>query len=62
MVFVFFSRSSLEENWREADNMSVLIPVSEQLQGAQPAGSVVSKVRKPLRLACRVSLVDVHGR
>ena len=53
---------SLEENWREADNMSVLIPVSEQLQGAQPAGSVVSEVRKPLKLACCVSLVNMHSR
>ena len=52
----------LEENWREADNMSALIPKSEQLQGAQPAGRVVSEVHKPLRLACRVSLVDVHSR
>ena len=42
--------------------MSALIPVSEQLQGAQPAGHVVSEVRKLLRLACRMSLVDVHGR
>ena len=41
--------------------MSVLIPVSEQLQGAQPAGRVVSEVCKPLRLACHVSLVDVHS-
>ena len=37
----------LEENWREADNVSALIPMSEQLQGAQPAGSVVSKYASP---------------
>ena len=37
----------LEENWREADNVSALIPMSEQLQGAQLAGSVVSKYASP---------------